>query len=192
MGWISEDEDPYDAYWREKRERQGEDPHTLERWFKRRVRAVLYPEGVPWGWSERAAVALSWYWDHRDSFLRWRDAATFAGEGYSSGDWRIDEAAVQAAMPYAARGDSIAEQVEHFLKWGLEKREGVAEEPSGHWLNYQRPALSRREQAARERKHRRQRDRWPRACDQCGEVFVPTTKRMARAVTTCDSCKGRR
>jgi hypothetical protein len=193
--WSPEHEDDEDAYWAARREREQDSPHTLERWFRRRIASILrngHP--IPIWRKAREQVAVDWFCARRSAFLNWQDSPSFAGEGFASGQWVIDEAAVRAAHTLALRGEDVAAQVD-LLLWELDQPASwfarvIPTEPASCELMGPTPGRSTAV-AESQRRLERLRDRWPRACDKCREVFVPTQRNKARKVTTCDHCSGR-
>jgi hypothetical protein len=197
MPWTLEDDDAEDAYWRERRTREREqertNPHTLERWFRRSVQRRLTPEGAYY--RPVSEAVLDWYWENRDRFLVWKDYETYAGEGYASGEWVIDVRQVRACILLAELAGDPEQQMEHFLARVLTDKDGyhrdakVPTERAACSVLCESSDLPLREQERRLRKLKLLRDRWPRACDQCGDVFVPSANRRGRKVTTCETCK---
>jgi hypothetical protein len=154
------------------------------RWYRLRLPAVFYQthEGKKYPMEPtRRAELVAWYAGRPEDFLIWHAEEEYRGKRYNLGAWRLDIAAINAALPlasreieaekrraaYAARGPVTDTDVEVMMALGRNTTP-LTREPSGETLYPNRddatPFLVNRNKVH---------CHWPRACRGCGGSFRP-------------------
>jgi hypothetical protein len=167
------------------------------RWYRLRLPAVFYQtengKKYPMEPTRRAEL-VAWYAERPEEFLLWNAEEEYRGKRYNLGAWRLDIAAINAALPLASREIEADKRRRAYAERGpvteadvdaaLARLEGTAPltpEVDANQL-YVRDDPRR---TALLHNHWRAEDHWPRNCHRCGQEFKPAKPSQKR---TCSDC----
>jgi hypothetical protein len=186
--------------WNERNNEEDSDgiPHfgrKGKQWLARHLRTWLLQNGgtIPWRMViGEVTPIVEWFCEQPLRYIMWKDATEYHGKGYSFGAWIVhwdivkDDLAdglqkLRAQKAQAADASRIT-SLDDWLRADI----GGTLEYRGAQGGTAQLSKELRERLARAALRRRR--YWHRACDDCGESFVPKRRNGRR----CEECLARR